>query len=439
MRSDTIFALATPAGRSALAVIRLSGRAAGPALDALAGRRPEPRRATRLRLCDPASGEALDDAVALWLPGPGSYTGEDQAELYCHGGLAVVRGVLDALGAMAGLRPAEPGEFTRRAFEAGKLDLTESEAVLDLIEAETAAQRRQALRQAGGALHRLYQDWAARLTRALALVEAGIDFAEEDLPVESTALDREGLSALAAEMAAHLDDGRRGERLREGLRVVLAGAPNVGKSSLLNALARREAAIVSEWAGTTRDVIEVHRDLGGYPVVLTDTAGLRATVDPVEGEGVRRAQAALAGADIVVAVGDAAAGVAPPAPEGLDGVAVLRVWNKIDRPGADWRAEQGALAVSAVTGAGLAQLEARLEEAVVEAAGLSEAPVVTRARHRSAVSAALAGLERALNGAEAALIAEDLRGAVHELGRVTGRVDVEDLLDVIFAEFCIGK
>jgi tRNA modification GTPase len=299
--SDTIFALASGAGRAAVAVMRLSGPGSGTMLDRLAGARPAPRAAALRRLRDPASGETLDRALVLWFPGPRSYTGEDAAELHLHGGPAVIAGVAEALVAL-GARPAEPGEFTRRAFLHGRMDLTSAEGVADLIAAETAAQRRQALRQAEGGLARLYQGWTERLTRLLAHQEAAIEFADEDLPTDLGDQARTGATALRREIAAHLDDRGRGERLREGLHVAIVGAPNAGKSSLLNALVGREAAIVSTRAGTTRDVVEARLDLGGVAVTLADTAGLRESQDEIEIEGVRRARRRAEEADLLLAV-----------------------------------------------------------------------------------------------------------------------------------------
>ncbi|HTC18916.1 MAG TPA: tRNA uridine-5-carboxymethylaminomethyl(34) synthesis GTPase MnmE, partial [Stellaceae bacterium] len=288
---DTIYAFSTAPGRAAIAVLRLSGPGASGALRALGGKLPKPRRAAVLSFADPASGEAIDRGIALFFPAPASHTGEDMAELHLHGGRAVAAALLDALGKMPGLRLAEPGEFTRRAFLNGKLDLTEAEGVADLIAAETAAQRRQALRQASGATAKIYEDWRQRLLKAQARLEAEIDFPEEGLPEDLRRQAADGIARLAAEIGAALEDGRGGEMLRAGFEVAILGPPNAGKSSLMNALARREVAITAASAGTTRDVIEVALDLGGYPVILADTAGLRQAADEIEEEGVRRARA----------------------------------------------------------------------------------------------------------------------------------------------------
>src|SRR5271167_1453584 len=308
----TIFALSSGRPPAAIAVVRVSGAQASAALEKLTGRVPKPRQAALVRVRDPASGEAIDEALALWFPGPHSETGEDVAELQLHGGHAVVAGVLEALAAIPGCRLAEPGEFTRRAFEAGRLDLTAVEGLGDLIAAETPAQRRQAFRQLKGLIGDRAESWRRALIEALALVEARIDFSDEaDMPEDLVDAALHAAEQLRSEIAAALADGGRGERLRDGLVVAIAGPPNAGKSTLLNRLARREAAIVSPYPGTTRDVIEVHFDLGGYPVTLLDTAGIRDSADPVEQEGVRRARAGAAAADLVLWVIDvSAAGMA---------------------------------------------------------------------------------------------------------------------------------
>ncbi|MBK1663230.1 tRNA uridine-5-carboxymethylaminomethyl(34) synthesis GTPase MnmE [Rhodospirillum rubrum] len=450
MTVDTIFAPATARGRAGVAIVRLSGPRAATALTLLAGRLPAARRATRAALRSPPSGpgpeeggEVLDDALVLWFPAPASFTGEDVAELHIHGGRAVLAAVLGALGDLPGLRPAEAGEFSRRAFLNGRLDLTAAEALADLVDAETQAQRRQALRQADGALVRLYEGWRTTGIGLLAHLEAVLDFPDEDLPPEVETAVRRGITALADALAGHLDDRHRGERLRDGLQVAVVGAPNVGKSSLVNRLARREAAIVSDIAGTTRDIVEVALDLGGYPLVVADTAGLRETSDGIEAEGVRRARARLAAADLTLAVSDGAVEDCADDPAAaLTGGAVLRVVTKRDlidpRAVERWLA-RGALPVSTLTGEGLDALEAALESrarAFFEGDGT---PALTRQRHRSALMEARAALRRAAEAPLAELVAEDLRLALRAIGRITGRVTVDDVLDVIFRDFCIGK
>ncbi len=393
-------------------------------------------------LYDPLSGEAIDRGLFVWFEPPHSETGEMMAELHLHGGRAVVAAALEAIGRLGLCRLAEPGEFTRRAFEHGKLDLTEAEGIADLVAAETEQQRRLALQQMDGALHRLYEDWRTLGLATLAHLEAAIDFPDEDLPPGIADHVRDGVVQLQTEIGAHLED-RRGERLREGVHIAIIGPPNAGKSSLLNLLARRDAAIVSETAGTTRDVIEVHLDLGGWPVVLADTAGLRDSGDAIEQEGVRRARARAAGADLRLLVLDASGDwraarrdlVA--ATENWDEARDLVVVNKADLAplnGTD------IVTLSARSGAGLPELLARLECSV----GLlmeegAAAPPLTRARHREALGEAHDALGRALVAPEVALVAEDLRLALRALGRITGTVRVEELLDVIFRDFCIGK
>lgn len=438
---ETIYALSSAAGRAGVAVIRVSGARAANAVEALTGAAPGPARGMSLRrFIDPADGSPLDRGLLLWFPNPSSFTGEDVAEFHVHGGRAVVAGLLAGLAKVEGLRVAEAGEFTRRAFENGKLDLTEAEGLADLIDAETSAQRKQALRQMEGALGRLYEEWRGRLIRLLAYAEADIDFAEEDAGADEALLRLSPeIEALANEIRAHLDDGRRGERLRDGVEVAIVGPPNVGKSSLLNRLAGREAAIVSEEAGTTRDVLEVRLDLGGVPVTLADTAGLREATGKIEKEGIRRALARAESADLrlvmVAATGEGGTvGDFALAREGD-----LRIVNKGDLgPGTE-----GALTVSALTGEGVEAVVATLTEKVVALFGAAEHPVISRARHREGLEACRDGLQRALEGLrggrQGELVAEDLRLSARALGRITGRVDVEDLLDVVFRDFCIGK
>jgi len=396
---------------------------------------PPPRRARHARLRDPAGGGDIDDGLVLWFPAPASVTGEDVAEFQVHGGRAVLAALCVAFGRM-GLRLAEPGEFTRRAFLNGKLDLTQAEAIADLAAAETEAQRRQALRQLDGALGALYRGWSERLLRLLAHLEAAIDFPDEDLPPRIEREVARDSEALAGEIAAHLADNRRGERLRDAVSIAIVGPPNAGKSSLLNAIVQREAAITSPIAGTTRDVIEVAIDLAGYPVVLADTAGLRESRDAIEQEGLRRALARAAAAELRLFVFDARRPEDAAPAAAWPGATTLLVANKIDLGCGALPA--GALAVSALTGEGIAGLLGNLAGRIAADYDCA-APVLTRARHRESLEFALDALRRSHDAKLPELRAEDLRLAWRSLGRITGSTDVEDLLDVIFADFCIGK
>ena len=427
MAEDTIFAVASGAGRAAITVMRISGPGSWAAVAALCGGRMPPERRPSLRALRDSAGALLDRAVVVWLAGPGSYSGEDSAELHLHGGRAVMEAVSGALVA-AGLRPAEPGEFTRRAFLNGRMDLLEAEAIGDLVAAETDAQRRQALRQMDGALGDLYRGWAERLTLALARAEATIDFPDQDLPEEVDGVVLAEIAALRREIKAHLDDGHRGERLREGLVFAVSGPPNVGKSTLVNALAERDVAIVSAIPGTTRDALETRVVLGGVPVTLVDTAGLRESADPIEAEGVRRALARAEEADLVIRVGDP--------DHGLPDDPGLVVMNKSDLGGAG---VGGGLPVSALTGEGMVALRERLGDEARRLTESSGPPPLTRARHRAALQEAVERLDAAQRAGLPELRAEDVRLAVRALGRITGEVGVEDVLDRIFRQFCIGK
>jgi tRNA modification GTPase len=427
--------------------VRVSGSLSGSVLERLAGKRLAPRLATRVLLRDTES-QPIDDAVVLWFPGPASATGEDVAEFHVHGGRAVLASLFGALSKFANVRPAEPGEFTRRAFENGKLDLTEAEALDDLIHADTDRQRRQALRQMKGMLGDKARDWRARIIEAAALIEAGIDFSDEaDVPTELIAPARVKIASLLAEIRTALASGGRGERLREGLVVAIAGPPNVGKSTLMNQLARREVAIVSPHAGTTRDVIEVQLDLDGYPVTVIDTAGIRETDDPVEQEGVRRARVRASEADLVLWLSDR------PGAAHIDeeGAPIWMVRNKVDlnadglgpgdtdRPLAE--GPKADYAISASRGDGIQDLVIGLVEFAHDFFGAGEAGLITRERQRSLLQQTADALQRTLAvvGTSEELAAEELRVAAQALGRLLGRVDVEDILDVIFREFCIGK
>jgi tRNA modification GTPase len=447
--NDTIFALATAPGRAAVAVMRLSGPGAGEAAARLAGPLPPPREA-RLRTLRGADGAVIDRALVLWFPGPDSYTGEDSAELHLHGGAAVVDGVTEALAAL-GLRLAEPGEFTRRAFEHGRMDLSQAEAVADLVDAETEAQRRQALAQLGGALGRRHEAWRDGILEALALLDAAVDFPDEELPEDLAARARPGLARLREELDAAVADAARGERVRDGYRIAIVGAPNAGKSSLLNWLAGRDAAIVTATPGTTRDVIEIPLLMEGFKVVVADTAGVRESADAIEAEGVRRARAWAEAADLRLWLVDAAAGdgawrEAADLVRGGD----LVVLNKAElAEGRDageaeaWAGDKGAgvARVSVSTGAGLEMFHVKLTQAVTAVLSGADFPAATRRRHRESLAEARDHLDRALAVAEqgAELAAEDVRLAGRALGRITGKVDAESVLGRIFSSFCIGK
>lgn len=434
---ETIFALSTAAGRAGVAVVRMSGPKAFETAQTVAHLTTlTPRQAHVVTLYD--QDEPIDQAVLLAFAAPASFTGEDVVEFQCHGSRAVLTKLLNVLAHFPDCRLAEPGEFTRRAVANDKMDLTAAEGVLDLIHSDTEAQRRQALRQMGGALAQLYDGWRDALLHQLAFIEAFIDFPEEEIPETHLAEVQESIYNVITSLEAHLADNHRGERVRDGFRIAIVGAPNVGKSSLLNRLARRDAAIVSSTAGTTRDVVEVYLDIAGYPVILADTAGLRETTEAVEAEGIRRALKRIEDADLVLALGDAAA---YPTLDASTQAAVanhpqaLIVWNK-----ADLTAAKGeGLFVSAATGAGLSDLESALEQAVVSRMGASAEPALTQLRHRTALEACVSHLKQALTQPEIDLKAEDIRLAARELGKITGRVEISEILDVIFSSFCIGK
>lgn len=440
---DTICALASGPPPAAICVIRVSGPAVAEIGEKLLkSGLPAPRQAVLTDVTD-LTGEWIDQGLALYAKSPHSYTGEDTLELYLHGGVAVIDHALSALTALPGVRLAEPGEFTRRAFEAGKLDLTEAEGIADLIEAETRGQKAQALRQVSGGLSSAYQGWRDQLTGLLALTEVMIDFPDEgDVPGDTGAPLARDLASLAGEMRAALGDDGIGERIREGFRVVILGPPNAGKSTLLNRLAGRDAAIVTATPGTTRDVIDVRRMMGGQVVWLSDTAGLRETSDAIEAEGIRRALKAAEAADVRVVL---LAADDPPASrfilahrQDTDIVVV----NKSDLAPLPARLPAGFV-ISAKTGDGVAALEAEIAGRIAARAGAVEAPVITRARHREKLAAGLACLEAAeaalADEAGFELVAEDLRLAVRHLSGVIGSVDVEDVLGAVFSRFCIGK
>ena len=430
---DTIFALSSAPGRAGVALVRVSGPQAGIALTALAGPLPAPRQAVLRRLA--FDGAGIDQALLLWFEGPHSFTGEDLAEFHLHGGRAVREAVFSAFAAL-GLRPAEPGEFSRRAVENGKLDLTRGESIADLIDAQTPAQLRQALRQHDGALADLYEGWRTALIAALGRAEAAIDFSDDGVGDAEFAAARRAASEIYEQIQIHMDDAGRGEALREGLRLTILGPPNAGKSSLINALARRDVAIVSDTPGTTRDVVEARLDLGGYLLAVADTAGGRDTSEAVEAEGVRRALSHAKGGMTLLlldgSVSEPRAGLPPdlPPPD-------LTVWNKSDLGFA-----RDGICISLKTGAGVSQLIESLTVAVRSRLETGDAsPALTRPRHRHALGEAMAALTPGLAApaGQPALLAEDLRLATRAIGRITGRVDVEELLDFVFRDFCIGK
>lgn len=431
--SDTIFAPATAAGRAAVAVVRISGPATRAVVQVLAGGVPTPRRAS-VRTLRTASGDRIDKALVLVFAGPESYTGEDAAEFHVHGGSAVVGALLAALRAQ-GLRLADPGEFTRRAFEHGKMDLSQAEAVADLIDAETEAQHRQALGQLGGRLSGVQARWAEALTEALAMLEAAVDFPDEELPADISARARPVVEGLVSELLAAARDAERGARVRDGYRIALMGAPNSGKSTLLNALARRDVAIVTPTPGTTRDIIEVPLSLGGYKVILADTAGLRESSDEIEAEGVRRARAWGHEADLRVWLAD---GTDPRASfEGAES-GDLRLITKRDL--SDGPANLTGAPFTTRSPNDLAWLEQTLADRVVDDLTGAEPPAATNLRHRELLLDATSHLKRALaEDAHLELAAEDVRLAARALGRITGRIDPEAVLGRIFATFCIGK
>lgn len=446
---DTIYALSSASGKAGVSVVRVSGDKAWTSLYQFVQVSGDaaPRVALFKKLTDPETGDVIDEALILPFKGPTSFTGEDVVEYHLHGSVAVVEAFLAALKKQPSHRLAEPGEFTRRAFENGKIDLTEAEAIADLIEAETQAQRHQALQQMGGALSNLYNGWREELVRALAYVEAVIDFPDEDVPDSETAKAHPAIQKIARQITEHLNDNNRGERLRSGIQVAIIGAPNAGKSSLVNALARRDVAIVSPMAGTTRDVIEVHLDLAGYPVILADTAGLRPDQilddgghGSVESEGIRRALKRAEEADIRVLVFDGSVDVLDEHTLKLINDRSIVVANKADLGTNEKLKAYDVISVSVISNDGmdlfLAALTAKIKS-LYEAS--RDTPSLTRARHRAALEDCLSRLENSMNASLPELMAEDLRIAARALGRITGRVDVEDLLDVIFRDFCIGK
>ena len=434
--NGTIFAPATASGKAGVAVIRVSGPQALEAIKKMTAiKTPIPRKAMFSEIHTP-DGTAVDNGLVLYFPCPNSFTGEDVVEFQTHGGRAIISAVLSGLAQIDGFRPAGRGEFTRRAVENGKMDLTAAEGLADLVDAETEQQRKQALRQMGGALAKIYEDWHDRLLHVLAWMEAYIDFPEEEIPEDVSADVRGKIAGLMSEIQVHLNDGRRGEKLRDGFQIAIIGAPNAGKSSLMNRLAQRDVAIVSSAAGTTRDIIEVRLDINGYPVIVADTAGLRDTDEEIEAEGVRRAKARAEEADLVLWLSDALKGKNNTETEKIDSEKIFRIMNKADQTEPQ---NDGNIWISAKTGQGIDVLLDRIGRFVEEKMALREEPSLTRLRHRKALEECLQCLNSSLKAPEIELMTEDLRMAMRSLGKITGQVQVEELLDVIFKDFCIGK
>lgn len=447
----TIYALSTAPGKAGVAIIRLSGPNVIAILKQIIGEVPKPRYATLKTLYHPITKHQLDKALILYFPAPHSFTGEDVGELHIHGGKAVIESVLEAISHCEGTRLAEPGEFTKRGFLNAKLDLTEVEGLADLIEAQTEAQRQQALLQASGVHSQLYESWRSQLLKALALLEAELDFADEADVLESVTSEKDKIVKESVKsIKRHLSDHHRGEILREGFRVVIAGPPNAGKSSLLNRLAQRDAAIVSEEAGTTRDSIEVYLNLNGYPVIVTDTAGIRKTTSQIEQEGIRRSLSHISKANLIIWLEDSTKF------ENLEAISkqdiaslssedrekTLIVFNKSDlRTLEIGDIHQAQFKISVKTGEGLEALIGEITNRAQSIMGSQEAPTVTRARHREQLQTCVVALEAFLETKDSPLElkAEELRIAAHAIGRITGRIDMEDVLGEIFSTFCIGK
>tara|TARA_Y100000588_G_C14215108_1_gene908443 strand:- start:276 stop:1607 length:1332 start_codon:yes stop_codon:yes gene_type:complete len=441
---DTIYSLSTGAGSSGVAIIRLSGSASEEVLKKLTRKQtPKPRLASLRRIHSPVNQDAIDEGIVIWFPGPNSYTGEDVVEFHVHGGPSITEEVLKSISTISSCRIAEPGEFTRRAFQSGKMDLTSAEAVADLIDAKTIEQRRQALKQFDGQLAGLYDEWRKQLIDLLAYAESAIDFSDEELPENINKTITHNILRIKDSITQHIDDKMIGERIRSGFHVTILGAPNSGKSSLLNRLATRDAAIVSDIAGTTRDVIEVQMNLEGFAVIISDTAGIRDAQNEVEVEGVRRARKSADEADLVVVVFDA---LDLPNISEITSTYItdksLVLINKVDVLEHTLPSEingKEILGVSAKTGEGFEEFQLKLNQDVKNYFRNNEQPVLTRVRHREALEEALVSLNRSSQAKLPELVAEDIRLAVRSIGKITGRVDVEDVLDIIFNEFCIGK
>lgn len=434
--SDTIYALSSGAGRGGVAVIRVSGIKVLDVIKHLSGLdNPKSRYAYFCRLSN-TSGQALDNALVLYFKGPYSFTGEDVAEFQVHGGRSVINAVMGAIAEVKGCRPAEPGEYSRRAVVNGKMDLTEAEGLMDLINAETELQRAQAYTQMNGVLGQKYEEWRQDLKHHMAYLEAFIDFPEEDIPPEKLERIDTDVRELAQKIAIHLDDEKKGQKLRDGFQIAIVGRPNAGKSSLINALTQKDVAIVSQMAGTTRDVVEAHLDVSGFPVILADTAGLREGAEEIETEGIRRAVKRAEEADLILHVQDGSRyPVMEKLPTSLSGKKVITLWNKVDEM---TEIPAGVLCLSAKTGQGVSALWQLIKDELVDTISTADG-VITRERYRVALTECAEALNRSLYAPELELKAEDLRMAARALGRITGRIDADELLDVIFRDFCIGK
>ena len=436
--TDTIYALSSGAGKGGVAVIRVSGKEVTTICRLMAGlESPKPRYAY-FRPLQAQDGQTIDHALVLFFEGPNSFTGEDVVEFQVHGGQSVITAVYEALSSFENVRPAEAGEFSRRAVVYGKMDLTQAEGIMDLVDAQTEQQRRQALTQTEGKLGQLYENWRTMLVRNMAYLEAFIDFPEEEIPPEKMAVIDEQTSQLIAEIEQHLNDNERGQRLREGFQIALIGVPNVGKSSLMNALTHKDIAIVSQIAGTTRDVVEAHLDVAGFPVILADTAGLREEAGEIEIEGIRRAVRKAEESDLILYVQDMVHyPEIEPLPEALEHIPTYIVWNKQDMYPST--TVQGGYAVSAKTGEGIHTLWSDITNYLKETFAPRGNGAITRERYRVALTACVKSLRSAMVAEELELKAEDLRLAARALGRITGRIETDELLDVIFRDFCIGK
>lgn len=434
--ADTIYALSSGAGRGGVAVIRVSGTKVLDVIKHLSGLENPKARYAYFRPLSNASGQALDNALVLYFKGPYSFTGEDVVEFQVHGGRSVISAVMQAIADVKGCRPAEPGEYSRRAVVNGKMDLTEAEGLMDLINAETGLQRAQAYSQMNGVLGKKYEGWRRDLKHHMAYLEAFIDFPEEDIPPEKLERIDMDVKELAEKIALHLDDDKKGQKLRDGFQIAIVGRPNAGKSSLINALTQKDVAIVSQTAGTTRDVVEAHLDVAGFPVVLADTAGLREGAEEIETEGIRRAVKRAEEADLILHVQDGARyPVAEKLPTSLSDKKVITIWNKVDEM---TEIPAGILCLSAKTGQGIDALWQLIKNELTDNISTADG-VITRERYRVALTECVEALNRSLYAPELELKAEDLRMAARALGRITGRIDTEELLDVIFRDFCIGK